>query len=131
MVRDLKDQSKAANLDNLLFFHMGTVEEGAEFFAKHWPEARSVSDPTCQFYEAFGAALGSAGDFLNPKVGLATVRALFRGHGVGKHIGDWKRMPALLVVEKGEVVWQAKYGSIADRTPVKEIVEYWRSRAAD
>src|SRR3954469_17789712 len=38
----------------VLFFFLGTVEEGQPSFGRYWPEARAIADKPKQFYSAMG-----------------------------------------------------------------------------
>ena len=85
--------------------HLGRPEEGEEFFALRWPEARAVSDPDRELYAAFGLARGSAGQLFGPGVIWQGVKAALRGHGVGKPVGDPRQMSGWFLIDEGEVVW--------------------------
>ena len=53
---------------DILFFYQGSVEEGADFFERYWPEARAVSDLSKKLYHAFGLERGGFRELFGPEV---------------------------------------------------------------
>jgi hypothetical protein len=98
----------------VLFFFQGTPDQGAEFFRRHWPDARAVSDPELFFHEAFGARRGSLRQLLGPRVWFPALRALFKGNLPGRIIGDARVMPAMLLVRSDEIVWRHNFRHAGD-----------------
>lgn len=97
--------------------HQGTPEEGAAF-ADRYPGVETfhwVADPDRAIYQAFGLGATRAADVVNPHVVLRGVRALARGHTVGKPIGDAQQMPGALAVRDGQIAAEHHYRDIADR----------------
>ena len=90
---------------DVLLVHLGTPEDGEEFFASRWPEARAVSDPNEELYEAFGLGRGGVKQLFGPKVFLAGVKAALDGHGIGKPVGNPLRMSGWFLIHVGEVRW--------------------------
>lgn len=98
----------------LLFFYMGSVAEGETFFAKAWPEARAVSDPSKLFYKAFSLGRGSFRQVFGPEVLACGLRAASKGHIVGKVVGDPWQMPGLFLVQGPNVLWSHDFAHIGD-----------------
>jgi len=114
-VEDLRRASQSEGFPPVLFFFQATAEKGAEFFGRHWPEARAVADPERHFYEAFGARRGSLGQVLGPRVWAAGLRAALKGHRIGKPVGDPWVMPALLLMRGDSIVWRHAFRHAGDR----------------
>jgi hypothetical protein len=104
----------------VLLVHLGTPEEGEQFFESRWPEARAVSDQGEELYEAFGLKQGSLSQLLGPRVLLAGLMAV--RDGVGKLVGNPRRMSGWFLVDGVDVVWSQvhlhagalpRYGEIA------------------
>lgn len=105
-MEELRERAGRAGFPPTLLVHLGTSEEGERFFAERWPEARAVSDPAAELYEALGLARGTLGQLLGPRVLLSGVRAALRGHGVGKPVGDPTRLSGwFLVSADGALHW--------------------------
>jgi hypothetical protein len=90
------------------------VEEGDEFFAEHWPEARAVSDPGRDLYRAFGLLEGGLKEIFAPEVLACGLRSASRGHLPGKVVGDVKQMPGFFVVKGNRIVRSHRSRHIAD-----------------
>ena len=93
---------------------MGSVAEGEAFFAKAWPEARAVSDPSKTFYKAFELERASLGEVFGPGAAACAIRAAAKGHVGGKAVGDPWQMPGLFLVKGAEVFWSHDFAHIGD-----------------
>lgn len=113
-MNDFRTLAADPDYPSLLFFYMGSVAEGEEFFAKAWPEARAVSDPSKVFYHAFGLERGSFTKVFGPEVMACSLRAASKGHVVGKVIGDPWQMPGLFLVQGPDVLWAHDFAHIGD-----------------
>lgn len=113
----------------LLFFYMGSVAEGQEFFAKAWPEARAVSDPSKIYYSAFGLARGSLGQLLSPGVVACGLRAAAKGHIGGKPVGDPQQMPGLFLVQGADVLWKHDFAHAGDHPDLTMLPKVVADRA--
>ena len=96
-----------------LFVYMGTPEQGS-VLTDLWPEVRAIADPEARLYDAFGLSRGGVGQVLAPRVWLRGFQALFRGHLVGKPVGDVWRMPGYFLIEAGRVTWYYQPHDSAD-----------------
>ena len=115
MVKDLRQATlRDASYPPVLFFHLGTIAQGEQFFAPLWPEARAVADPDRRFYEAFGVKQGSVGQMFGPATVACGIRATLKGNFARKPIGDPWTMPGLFLVRGTEVVWQHPFANAGD-----------------
>jgi hypothetical protein len=89
--------------------HLGSPEEGDEFLAKRWPEARAVSDPDEVLYDGFGLARGTLGQLLGPRVLWAGLKSTLSGHGFAMPAQDAVRMSGWFLVNDGQVVWSHRH----------------------
>ena len=103
---DLRRQASAdPTFPAILFFHLGSTEQGDAFFSALAPEARAVSDADRLFYHAFGVPRAPKRQMLNPRVWLCGVRASGKGHRPGMPIGDPFQMPGLFLIEGDRIAW--------------------------
>ncbi len=116
---------------SLLFFYMGSVAEGEEFFARAWPEARAVSDPGKMFYRAFGLVRGGLSEVFGPRVMACSLRAASKGHIVGKVVGDPWQMPGLFLVQGADVLWTHDFAHIGDHPDLTALPHIVTKRAVN
>jgi hypothetical protein len=90
----------------LLYFHLGTPEQGNTFFEPSAPEARAVADPKRFYYKALGVPNASSLQLLDPRVWACGIRATRGGHKQGKPVGDPLIKPGLFLVEGNQVTWK-------------------------
>jgi hypothetical protein len=90
----------------LLYFHLGTKEQGDAFFEPSAPGARAVADPDRFFSRALGVPKASPVGLLDPRVWACGMRATRGGHRPGKPVGDPLIMPGLFLVEGNQVTWK-------------------------
>lgn len=115
MVADLKEiSSKPGSPETILFFYQGTVAEGREFFAEHWPSAQAIADGTLKFYKSLGIPKASLGQLANPAVWRQGMKALAKGHRPGIPQGNVLQMPGLLLVENETIVWRHDFEHMGD-----------------
>jgi hypothetical protein len=98
----------------VLFVYQGTVADGEAFFGAFWPEARAVSDPSKQLYQAFGLHQGSLRQLTSPGVWACAIRATVQGNTVGKPVGDPWQMPGVFLVQGAEILWHHDYAHAGD-----------------
>ncbi len=100
MVRDLAQfRVGHADFPELLFVHMGTPAEGDAFFAKYGDGLRAIADPEKVLYQGFGLRRGGLKQMFGPNVWKRGFEATFKGHGVGRPIGDPWQMPGAFLIE--------------------------------
>lgn len=102
---------------------MGTDEQARALFDRYGlADVERVSDPGQDLYRAFGLRRGRFGQLFHPKVlwrGL--VAALFRGHGVGRPVGDALQMPGAFLVRDGEVLRAFRHSTAADAPDYEDL----------
>ena len=116
----------SADFPRTVFVHQGTVEEGEAFFERFHPAAVAIADPERKLFDAFAIQRGGLGRILGPHVLARGVGALLRGHGVGKPVGDVKRMPGLVLLDQGAVIWAQAYRHVGDRPDADGVLEVAR-----
>lgn len=126
---DFRTLSADPDYPSLLFFYMGSVDEGKEFFARAWPEARAVSDPSKGFYRAFGLERGSFSEVFGPGVMACSLRAASKGRLPGKVVGDPWQMPGLFVVQGPDVLWTHDFAHIGDHPDLTTLPQIVAERA--
>lgn len=101
---------------NLAIVHMGSPMDGTMMSQKHGlHHAHRFSDPDCLLYRAFGLRRGRFNQLFSLEVVGRGLRAMLRGHGIGKLNGDGFRMPGAFVLIDGKVVVEHRATSAADR----------------
>jgi hypothetical protein len=115
-VTDLRRLSeKESRLPKVLFLHPATQEQGAEFFAEHWPEARVIADPQHRFYHAFGLDKTRFWQRYGPLVVAGAARAFLRGSRQGKAIGHENTQPGVALMRGERVLHVWKGQRVSDR----------------
>jgi len=121
-VRDVRQAVESeSGYPEVLFFYLGSVEEGEGFFARHWPTARAVADSGQRFYAAFGLVHGGLLQLFGPSVWMAALRAALRGNGVGRPVGDPLTMPGILLIEGDRILWRHPLRHIGDQPDFRKI----------
>ena len=105
---------RAVSLEDVIFFHLGSVEAGAAFFAERAPGARLVSDPKAVLYDAMGLHRGSVMQLAGPKVWWQGLKATLQGFLPGVPGRDVQRMPGVFQVEGRQVVWAYRSRTAGD-----------------
>ena len=117
----MRRASGAAGFPPVLFFAMATVDQARDFFADRWPDARVVADAEQRFYRAFGRERGSFGALMGLKTFGAGLRAMRKGHGVGRPVGDVRVMPGMFLVRDGHIVWEHRFDHSGDHPDLGSI----------
>ena len=110
--------------------HQGSVEDGERLLASRWPEAVAVSDPDLALYSAFGLGRGSLRQVLGPATWIAGLRALRKGHLVGRPKGDTLVMPGLFLVAGDRILWRHVFAHSGDEPETGSMVEDVRAALA-
>lgn len=114
-MRDLRRAAETTpNYPPVLLVYQGTVDEGAAFFAKFWPEARAIADPDFALYQAFGIERGGKEQFLTAGVIACGIRATLKGNFNGRPQGDTLLMPGLFLVSGDRILWHHDYRHAGD-----------------
>jgi hypothetical protein len=100
----------------LALVHLGTDEQAAELFSKFGlGDVARFSDPKAELYAEYHLGRGGAREIFAPRVVGRALGALFRGHGVGKPVGDPRQMPGAFLLEKGEIKRAFRPEKVSDR----------------
>lgn len=106
MVQSLR-QSVAAWADppRVIFISRADEQESIDFFARHWPQAHFISDPSGKHFRAYGVARAGCWQLLGWRAWLSALRAFLKGHRLAGATRDIWQMPAYVLVENGQIRW--------------------------
>ncbi len=106
VVRDLRETvENSVAYPRVVFVHQGTPAEGDAFFARLWPDVGAISDPDVRLYRHFGVGRGNLAQMFGPRSTACAVRALVKGNGIGRKVGDGWTLPTMFLIRDGQVVW--------------------------
>jgi hypothetical protein len=129
-IADLRQAAEAdSGFPSVLFFTQGTTTEGRAFLRRYWPQARAVSDPNLDYYEAFGVRRAGWIEALGPKVFSARSRATAKGHENGPRSGDVWRMPGIFLVSDARILWRFEPEHAADHPDFATLMGQFRALA--
>lgn len=80
-----------------------------------------VSDPEQTLYQAFELSRGSFLQLFGPRAWIGGLRAMLRGHFVGRLKGDGFQMPGVFVIRNGRVDSAVRHRSVAERVPFAKL----------
>lgn len=113
---------------NLSIVHMGSPMDNTLMSQKHGlHHVHRFSDPACRLYRAFGLRRGQFRQLFSADVIMRGLRAVLRGHGLGKSCGDRFRMPGAFVVLDGKIVVEHRAISAADQPDYLSMLALARS----
>ncbi|MFT3785004.1 MAG: SelL-related redox protein [Tepidisphaeraceae bacterium] len=125
MVKDARAAASLPGYPRVLVFCQAGPEEAAEFFAKYWPEATVVCDPSKVFYDAFDLGHGTYMQMFGPRVWVCGIRAVSKRNMQGiprKGLGDPWTMPGVFLADtKGKIVWHHEFQHAGDHPDFKSI----------
>lgn len=123
MVADLRREAlRDATLAPIVLVHQGDVEQGRAFFARLWSDAPAIADPGRRLYDGFGLERGGAAEMFAPRVWACGVRALAKGHLVGRPVGDPWTMPGLFLVDDaGTIRWRHRFRHAGDHPAADDL----------
>ena len=122
MVRDLRRaRSEIPGFPKVLLFFQGDVAQGARFFADRWPDAPAVADESRTFFEGFGCRRATFRQLFGVRALRASLRALRKGNGVGKPVGDPMVMPGALLLRGERVIWEHDFDHAGDHPDWSEV----------
>lgn len=98
----------------MLFFFRGDLVPAERFFARWWPEARAIADPTGALYDAFGITNGNFRTLFGPAVFAAFFRALRTGARVGRASANPTREAGCFVVARDAILWRHPFAHVGD-----------------
>jgi hypothetical protein len=116
MVAELRASAEAdPAYPPLLFFYQGSVADGEAFFASPWPAARAVADPDRHFYHGLGLLRGGMKEMFGPATWACGLRAVAKGHFIGRPKGDPWMMPGLFLVDGSRrLLWRHDFAHAGD-----------------
>ncbi len=76
-----------------------------EFFEERFPDAKAIADLSAGLFEAFNRNRMKVSQLIRPRLIWRTLKALTKGHFIGKPGPDVLRLPGAFLVEAGRVVW--------------------------
>ena len=122
-VSDLRRvRERHPELPRVALVHQGSVEQGRELLAKRWPGALAISDPERRLYGAFAVKRGKLLELLGPQTWVAGFRALFKGHFVGKPVGDPLVLPGMFLAHGNRVLWSHDFRHAGDLPSEADLV---------
>src|ERR1044071_4694084 len=77
---------------NVVFVSMGPPEEAAQFKEKMGSPHQFISDPKRELYKAFGLAIGTFSQMLNPNTLIRSLGAMTHGHTHSRPRSDPKQL---------------------------------------
>lgn len=98
-----------ARFPDIVFVHQESLEKGKAFFAKNFPGASHISNPSGDLYKLFKVNRMSSWALLSPSLwGKALARA-FRGYGFSlKPTSDPLKLSAMFLFFHGKLLWSHK-----------------------
>jgi peroxiredoxin len=110
--------------DRLVMVSMADVTATASFRDKMESPQAYISDPNKGLYEQFGLKKGTFGQVMGSGTISRGLRALARGHGLGKPVGDPLMLAGTFLINRsGEVVYSHFAASASDSLPGSEIAK--------
>jgi len=108
----------------VVLVHQGTTEVAEALMPDIWPDVPAISDPERKLYMGFGLKRATLLELFRPKALIHGLRALCKGHLVGRpRGGDVKQMPGAFLVHEGRVIWEHSFeggaGDLPDWSDVK------------
>ena len=109
----------------LALVHMNPPMDATMLMRKYGLEgAHHFSDRRCDIYRAFEVPRGTLRQLFAPSVWVrGFMSGILQRNGLGKLCGDGFRMPAVFVLDKGQVVHATRCESAADRPDYVAIAE--------
>jgi peroxiredoxin len=107
----------------LVFIHMAKEKEAGKYFSQYGLEdVARVSDSSCALYQSFNLKRANFGEVFGLKSFTRGFYAgIFKGHGVGKLVGDGFRMPGVFLVHQHKILKSYKHQSAADVPDYQEL----------
>jgi hypothetical protein len=123
MVKDLRGaQGDIAGFPQILYVYQGTPADGQAFFDKHHPGARAIADLPRTLYNAFDIQRATMGQGFGPMVWSCAIRAVAKGNGVGKPIGDPWMLPGMFLIHPDQsITWSHPFKHVGDHPDLRTI----------
>ncbi|MEL7222263.1 MAG: SelL-related redox protein [Bacteroidota bacterium] len=110
----------------IIFVHMTEYKVAERYFNRYELNGTlHISDPTCQYYAAFGLVKGNFNQLFGLQSWIRGFQAgVANGHGISyKQLGDGFQMPGIFVIQEGEVKESFIHKLSHDRPDYQQLVE--------
>lgn len=117
----------------IVFVHMTEDKVAERYFHRYEIfDPVHVSDPVCNYYQAFGLVKGNFTQLFGLKSWIRGFNAgIVGGHGVGTTaLGDGFQMPGVFAIERGEIRSSFIHKDASDRPNYQEMISCCRVKAA-
>jgi peroxiredoxin len=120
-----KRESIQAAGSELVFVHMSHPPIADRYFSRFNLEGiQHISDPECDYYEAFGLTKGKFTQLFGLQVWLRGFSAgVVQGHGIGRELGDGFQMPGVFVIQDGQIKESFIHKLASDRPDYEQLVQ--------
>lgn len=109
-------QTLAERGTQLAFIHMGNQEQGQALLTRYGlGDVPHFSDPETRVYRAFGLRRAGWELFFNVRLWPRALRAMRKGHGIGRMIGDVFQMPGVFLLWRGTILRTFRHEAAADQ----------------
>jgi len=96
---------------------MGTLEQGRRLLDRHGlTDVPVVSDPDRSLYRAVDLGRGGLGQLFGLRVWWRAMGAIFRGHFIGRLVGDGFQMPGAFIIRRRVIVKAFRHDDAGERT---------------
>lgn len=116
----------------IVFVHMTTDEIAERYFNRYELHGSThVSDPICNFYQAFGLIKGNITQLFGLKSWIRGFSAgIIGGHGIGTApLGDGFQMPGVFTIKEGNVHNSFIHKLASDRPNYEELIHCCKIQA--
>lgn len=90
----------------VIFVYQGDPADGPAWFGPLHPGARAIADAPKRFFDAFGVERGGVREMFGPRSVACGLRAVRKGHVIGRKVGDPWTLPLVVGVRDRQVVWE-------------------------
>lgn len=119
------------SLPTLVFALMSTPAAAASFLRDNTdaalPAPIGIADPDRILYDAVGVRRGGWTEMFGLRSWAAGIRAVVRGHVIGRKVGDGWTLPVWMVLDDGRVTWRWDGEYAGDRPDTDDIPRRSRS----
>ncbi|MFT4692874.1 MAG: SelL-related redox protein [Verrucomicrobiia bacterium] len=111
----------------IVFVHMSQEAKAAEFFGEYGlSDVARVSDPTGKIYQTFDLHRGNWKQLAGWQVLKRGLEAgLVQRHGVGQPVGDFRQMPGVFLIYRGELLKSFRHKFASDRPDYGAMANLW------
>jgi hypothetical protein len=105
----------------VVFVHQGSTEQGQQYFGEFDTLVRAIADPTGELYSAFRIERGGMREMFGLRAWRRGIAAFFKGHFIGRKVGDAWTLPTLFLIDDGHIVWEHRGAHAGDHPDVDAI----------